>query len=401
MSKNRVSARLSAIAPSATLLVDSKAKELKAQGKPVIGFGAGEPDFATPDYIVAAAVEACQAPANHHYTMGKGMAVLREAIAAKTLRDSGYEIDPNNIVVTNGGKQAVYQAFAAIVAPGDAVLLPAPYWTTYPEVIKLAGGNVVEVFAGADQEYKVTVEQLEAARTENTKMLLLCSPSNPTGAVYTPAELTAIGKWCVQHGIWVIADEIYEHLLYDGAEPAHIVKLVPEIAATCLVLNGVAKSYAMTGWRVGWMSGPSDAIKAANNLQSHLTSNVCNVAQRAALAAVSGPLDEVYKMREAFDRRRRLIVEMLSQVQGFQVPTPRGAFYAYPDVTALFGRKLRGVTIESSLQLADMILDMAEVAAVPGEAFGPTGFLRFSYAIADEEIVTGITRVQELMAEVQ
>ena len=401
MSKNRVSARLSAIAPSATLLVDSKAKELKAQGKPVIGFGAGEPDFATPDYIVAAAVEACQAPANHHYTMGKGMAVLREAIAAKTLRDSGYEIDPNNIVVTNGGKQAVYQAFAAIVDPGDDVLLPAPYWTTYPEVIKLAGGTVVEVFAGADQEYKVTVEQLEAARTENTKMLLLCSPSNPTGAVYTPAELTAIGKWCVQHGIWVIADEIYEHLLYDGAEPAHIVKLVPEIADTCLVLNGVAKSYAMTGWRVGWMSGPSDAIKAANNLQSHLTSNVCNVAQRAALAAVSGPLDEVYKMREAFDRRRRLIVEMLSQVQGFQVPTPRGAFYAYPDVTALFGRKLRGVTIESSLQLADMILDMAEVAAVPGEAFGPTGFLRFSYAIADEEIVTGITRVQELMAEVQ
>ncbi len=401
MSKNRVSARLSAIAPSATLLVDSKAKELKAQGKPVIGFGAGEPDFATPDYIVAAAVEACQTPANHHYTMGKGMAVLREAIAAKTLRDSGYEIDPNNIVVTNGGKQAVYQAFAAIVDPGDDVLLPAPYWTTYPEVIKLAGGNVVEVFAGADQEYKVTVEQLEATRTENTKMLLLCSPSNPTGAVYTPAELTAIGKWCVQHGIWVIADEIYEHLLYDGAEPAHIVKLVPEIADTCLVLNGVAKSYAMTGWRVGWMSGPSDAIKAANNLQSHLTSNVCNVAQRAALAAVSGPLDEVYKMREAFDRRRRLIVEMLSQVQGFQVPTPRGAFYAYPDVTALFGRKLRGVTIESSLQLADMILDMAEVAVVPGEAFGPTGFLRFSYAIADEEIVTGITRVQELMAEVQ
>ena len=381
--------------------MDSKAKELKAQGKPVIGFGAGEPDFATPDYIVAAAVEACQNPANHHYTMGKGMAVLREAIAAKTLRASGYEIDPNNIVVTNGGKQAVYQAFAAIVDPGDDVLLPAPYWTTYPEVIKLAGGNVVEVFAGADQEYKVTVEQLEAARTENTKMLLLCSPSNPTGAVYTPAELTAIGKWCVQHGIWVIADEIYEHLLYDGAEPAHIVKLVPEIADTCLVLNGVAKSYAMTGWRVGWMSGPSDAIKAANNLQSHLTSNVCNVAQRAALAAVSGPLDEVYKMREAFDRRRRLIVEMLSQVQGFQVPTPRGAFYAYPDVTALFGRKLRGVTIESSLQLADMILDMAEVAAVPGEAFGPTGFLRFSYAIADEEIVTGITRVQELMAEVQ
>ena len=398
MSKNRVSKRLAAIAPSATLAVDAKAKELKAAGKPVIGFGAGEPDFPTPDYIVEAAIAACKDPANYKYTMGKGLPALREAIAAKTLRDSGYEVDPNNIIVTNGGKQAVFQAFAALVDPGDEVLLPAPYWTTYPEAIRLAGGVPVEVFAGADKDYKVTPEDLEAARTEKTKVLLVCSPSNPTGSVYTPEELTALGKWAVDHGVWVITDEIYEHLLYDGAEAAHIVKLVPELADTCVVLNGVAKSYAMTGWRVGWMEGPTDVIKAAANFQSHLTSNVCNIAQRAAIAAVSGPLDEVLKMRDAFDRRRKKIVSMLSEIDGLTVPTPKGAFYVYPDVTGLFGRSLDGVTIESSGQLAGLILEKAEVAAVPGEAFGPSGFLRFSYALADADLEEGISRVQDLLA---
>lgn len=398
MSKNRVSKRLAAIAPSATLAVDAKAKELKAAGKPVIGFGAGEPDFPTPDYIVEAAIAACKDPANYKYTMGKGLPALREAIAAKTLRDSGYEVDPNNIIVTNGGKQAVFQAFAALVDPGDEVLLPAPYWTTYPEAIRLAGGVPVEVFAGADKDYKVTPEDLEAARTEKTKVLLVCSPSNPTGSVYTPEELTALGKWAVDHGVWVITDEIYEHLLYDGAEAAHIVKLVPELADTCVVLNGVAKSYAMTGWRVGWMEGPTDVIKAAANFQSHLTSNVCNIAQRAAIAAVSGPLDEVFKMRDAFDRRRKKIVSMLSEIDGLTVPTPKGAFYVYPDVTGLFGRSLDGVTIESSGQLAGLILEKAEVAAVPGEAFGPSGFLRFSYALADADLEEGISRVQDLLA---
>ncbi|MCI6584895.1 MAG: pyridoxal phosphate-dependent aminotransferase [Mobiluncus sp.] len=398
MSKNRVSKRLAAIAPSATLAVDAKAKELKAAGKPVIGFGAGEPDFPTPDYIVEAAIAACKDPANYKYTMGKGLPALREAIAAKTLRDSGYEVDPNNIIVTNGGKQAVFQAFAALVDPGDEVLLPAPYWTTYPEAIRLAGGVPVEVFAGADKDYKVTPEDLEAARTEKTKVLLVCSPSNPTGSVYTPEELTALGKWAVDHGVWVITDEIYEHLLYDGAEAAHIVKLVPELADTCVVLNGVAKSYAMTGWRVGWMEGPTDVIKAAANFQSHLTSNVCNIAQRAAIAAVSGPLDEVLKMRDAFDRRRKKIVSMLSEIDGLSVPVPRGAFYVYPDVTGLFGRTLDGAEIESSGQLAGLILEKAEVAAVPGEAFGPSGFLRFSYALADADLEEGISRVQDLLA---
>ena len=397
----RVSARLAAIAPSATLAVDAKAKALRAAGRPVIGFGAGEPDFATPDYIVAAAVAAAKDPVNHKSSPAKGLPALREAIAAKTLRDSGYEVGPDDVVVTNGGKQAVFQAFAALVDPGDEVILPTPYWTTYPEVIALAGGRAVEVFAGADQDYKVTVDQLEAARTPRTKALLVCSPSNPTGAVHTPAELTAIGRWALEHGVWVITDEIYEHLLYDGAESAHIVALVPELADQTVVLNGVAKTYAMTGWRVGWMIGPSDVVRAVTNLQSHLTSNVANVCQRAALAAVSGDLSAVTAMRDAFDRRRRTMVDLLSGIGGLTVPVPRGAFYAYPSVEALIGRTLRGSLIDSSAALAGLVLEHAEVAVVPGEAFGRSGFIRLSYATGDEAIAEGVGRMAALLAEVE
>ena len=397
----RVSARLAAIAPSATLAVDAKAKALKAAGRPVIGFGAGEPDFPTPDYIVEAAVAAAKDPGNHKYSPAKGLPALREAIAAKTLRDSGYEVSPDDIIVTNGGKQAVYEAFAALVDPGDEVILPAPYWVTYPECVRLAGGIPVEVFAGAEQGYKVTVEQLEAVRTPRTKVLLVCSPSNPTGAVYTPDELTAIGQWALEHGIWVITDEIYEHLLYDGAQAAHIVQLVPELAEQTVVLNGVAKTYAMTGWRVGWLIGPSDVVKAATNLQSHLSSNVANVSQRAALAAVAGDLTAVERMREAFDRRRRLMVELLSGIEGLTVPTPQGAFYAYPSIEGLIGKTLRGTVIDSSITLASTILDEADVALVPGEAFGRSGFLRLSYATSDDAIREGIGRVASLLAEVK
>ena len=399
--RSRVSARLAAIAPSATLAVDAKAKALKAAGHPVIGFGAGEPDFATPGYIVEAAVAAAKDPANHKYTPAKGLPALREAIAAKTLRDSGYEVSPDDVIVTNGGKQAVFEAFAALVDPGDEVILPTPYWVTYPECVRLSGGTPVEVFAGADQDYKVTVDQLEAARTPRTKAVLVCSPSNPTGSVYTPAELTAIGQWALEHGVWVITDEIYEHLLYEDAVSAHIVALVPELADQTVVLNGVAKTYAMTGWRVGWLIGPSDVVKAATNLQSHMTSNVANVSQRAALAAVSGDLSAVETMREAFDRRRRLMVSMLSAIGGLRVPTPRGAFYAYPSVEDLIGRTLRGRTIDSSITLADAILEHVEVAVVPGEAFGRSGFLRLSYATGDDAITEGVGRVAELLAEVE
>lgn len=397
--RSRVSARFSAITPSATLAVDAKAKALKAAGRPVIGFGAGEPDFPTPDNIVEAAVRAAREPATHRYTPAAGLPALREAIAAKTLRDSGYEVDPLQVLVTNGGKQAVFQAFASILDPGDEALLPTPYWTTYPEVIKLAGGVTVPVFAGADQNYKVTVEQLEAARTEKTKLLLHCSPSNPTGAVYTPAEARAIGEWALEHGIWIITDEIYEHLLYEDAEPAHMVKLLPELANQTIVLNGVAKTYAMTGWRVGWMIAPTDIVKAATSFQSHLTSNVSNMAQRAALEAVTGPLDAVHSMREAFDRRRKTMISMLSQIDGLDVPTPKGAFYAYPNVEGILGREIRGKVPTTSAELADLILEEVEVAVVPGEAFGPSGFIRLSYALSDGDLVEGVGRIQELLAQ--
>jgi len=396
---SRVSARISAIAESATLAVDAKAKALKAAGRPVLGFGAGEPDFPTPDYIVEAAAAATKVVANHRYTPAAGLPEMREAIVAKTKRDSNYEITADQVLVTNGGKQAVYQAFATIIDPGDEVLLPSPFWTTYPECVQLAGGKAVEIFADESQNYLVTVEQLEAARTPKTKALLFCSPSNPTGSVYSPEQVKAIGQWAVKNNIWVISDEIYEHLLYDGATAPSMPVLVPELADTCIIINGVAKTYAMTGWRVGWMIGPKDAIKAATNLQSHLSSNVSNVSQRAAIAALTGDLSAVHKMGEAFDRRRKLIVGLLNEIPGFECPTPTGAFYVYPSVKGVLGKTIRGKTPKTSAELATLILEEVEVAAVPGEAFGPSGYLRFSYATSDEDIVEGIGRIKKLLTE--
>ncbi len=393
----RISRRIGAIAESATLAVDARAKALKAQGRPVIGFGAGEPDFPTPDYIVEAAVAAARNPVNHRYSPAGGLPDLKAAIAAKTQRDSGYAVEPANVMVTNGGKQAVYNTFAALLDPGDEVILPTPYWTTYPEAIRLAGGVPVEVFAGADAAYLVSVDQLEAARTPATKVLLFCSPSNPTGAVYPPEQVEAIGRWALEHGIWVVTDEIYEHLLYDGARAPSMPVLVPELADTCVVLNGVAKTYAMTGWRVGWMIGPTDVVKAATNLQSHATSNVANVSQWAAIAALEGSLEAVDEMRAAFDRRRRLIVDMLNAIEGVHCPVPQGAFYAYPSVEGVLGRSIRGRTPQTSAELAELILDEVEVAVVPGEAFGPSGYLRLSYALGDEDLTEGVTRIQTLL----
>ena len=396
---SRVSARIAAIAESATLAVDGKAKALKAAGRPVIGFGAGEPDFPTPDYIVEAAAAATKVVANHRYTPAAGLPELRQAIVEKTKRDSGLDITVDQVLVTNGGKQAVYQAFATILDPGDEVILPSPFWTTYPEAIKLAGGKSVEVFADETQNYLVTVEQLEAARTGNTKALLFCSPSNPTGSVYTPEQVKAIGEWALKNKIWIIADEIYEHLLYDGATAPSLPVVIPELADTTIIVNGVAKTYAMTGWRVGWMIGPKDVIKAAANLQSHLTSNVANVSQRAAIAALTGNLDAVHEMGVAFNRRRKLIVDLLNEVPGFKCPTPQGAFYVYPSVKGALGKSIRGKVANTSAELATIILDEVEVAAVPGEAFGPSGYLRFSYATSDEDIVEGIGRIKKLLSE--
>jgi aspartate aminotransferase len=391
-----ISQRILAIAESATLKVDAKAKALKAQGRPVISFAAGEPDFPTPPHVVEAALSAVRDPANHRYTPAAGLAPLKNAIAAKTVRDSGWAVEPSQVIVTNGGKQAVYQAFQALLNPGDEVLLPAPYWTTYPEVIALAGGVPVEVFAGADQDYKVTVAQLEAAKTPRTKALLFVSPSNPTGAVLSAGETRAIGEWALKNNLWVIADEIYQNLVYDmGVEHAlSIVEAVPELREKCILINGVAKTYAMTGWRLGWMVGPPDVIAAATNLQSHLSSNVSNISQLAALAALEGDQHAATTMREAFNLRRHTIVEGLNAIDGVFCPTPQGAFYVYPDVSGLLGKTWAGSTPTTSLELADLILEKCEVAAVPGEAFGPSGYLRFSYALGDDDLAEGIARLQ-------
>jgi aspartate/methionine/tyrosine aminotransferase len=380
------------------MAVDKKAKALKAAGEPVIGFGAGEPDFATPAHIVEAAVEACNNPASHKYTPAGGIPALKEALIEKTERDSKWRPDISQILVTNGGKHAVYNSCAVLLDPGDEVLLPAPYWTTYPESIALAGGKTIPLMTDISNEFRVTVDQLEEARTEKTKALMFVSPSNPTGSVYPKEEMEAIGRWCVENNIWVIADEIYEHLTYDDHEHHSIRSLVPELADSCLIVNGVAKTYAMTGWRVGWMIGPEDAIKAATNLQSHATSNVANVSQQAALAAVSGDLSAVKEMRSAFDRRRQTMTEMLRQIDGVQVIAPQGAFYAYPDLTAFLGKDIGGQVAQSTSELAGIILDQAQVAIVPGEAFGTPGYARLSFALGDDDLVEGINRISQLLS---
>ncbi|MFP3905631.1 MAG: pyridoxal phosphate-dependent aminotransferase [Acidimicrobiales bacterium] len=398
MSTPRVSSRVAAISPSATLAVDSKAKALKAAGEPVIGFGAGEPDFATPDYIVEAAVAACTDPVNHRYSPAPGLPELRAAIVDKTRRDSGYEVEPSQVVVTNGGKHAVYNTFLTLLDPGDEVLLPAPYWTTYPEPIALSGAISIPIATDAASGFRVSVDQLEAARTDRTKAMVFVSPSNPSGAVYPPDEVEAIGRWAVEHGIWVITDEIYEHLTYGEHLFTSMPAVVPELAEQCVVLNGVAKTYAMTGWRVGWMIAPADVAGAAANLQSHQTSNVANVSQRAALAAVSGPLDAVAEMRTAFERRGQKMCELLSAIDGVTVLDPQGAFYAFPSFEGVLGREIAGRRPGTTLELADLLLDEAKVAIVPGEAFGSPGYARLSFALGDDDLVEGISRIATILS---
>jgi aspartate aminotransferase len=397
MSHPRISARVSAISESATLAVDAKARALRAEGRPVIGFGVGEPDFPTPDYIAEAAAKACLDPKNHHYSATGGLPELREAIAAKTARDSGFQVKPGQVLVTNGGKHAVFQAFATLIDPGDEVLVPAPYWTTYPEVIALAGGTMVPVLTDERSGYRASVADLEAARTDRTKALLFVSPSNPTGAVYPPEQVAEIGRWAAANGLWVITDEIYEHLVYGDARFVSMPVVAPGIADRCVVLNGVAKTYAMTGWRVGWMIGPADVIKAAANMQSHATSNVCNVAQRAALTAVSGDLSAVAMMREAFSRRKITMTRMLNEIPGVICPEPEGAFYCYPSVKGLLGREIAGRTAGTSMDLAGILLEEAEIAVVPGEAFGTQGYFRLSCALADNDLEEGLTRFAKLV----
>ena len=391
-----LSNRIDSVAPSATLAVDTKAKAMKAQGIDVISFGAGEPDFPTPDFIASAASQACLDPRNHRYTPTAGLPELRQAIADKTERDSGYAVTPDQVVVTNGGKQAVYETFQILLNPGDQVIIPAPYWTSYPEMVTLAGGKPVPVLSGADQGYLPSLDALEAARTERTKAIIINTPSNPTGVVWDDDLVRAIGQWALEHHIWVVSDEIYEHLTYDGAHTPYPGALVPELRDQLIVLNGVAKTYAMTGWRVGWMVAPAAVSKAAGKLQGHMTSNVANVSQRAALAAIQGPMDAVETMGRAFALRRKSIMVALNQVPGVECPEPKGAFYAFPDVTGLLNRPLgpHGTTSRTSSDLAAAILEETHVAAVPGEAFGAPGHLRFSYALSDQDLAEGMRRFQ-------
>jgi aspartate/methionine/tyrosine aminotransferase len=392
-----VSRRVAAIEESATLAVDARAKALKAAGEDVIGFGAGEPDFPTPEHVVTVAAEACLSPRNHHYTPAGGLPELREAVAAKTGRDSGWRITAASVLVTNGAKHALYNAFATLLDPGDEVLVPSPYWVTYPEVIRLAGGVPVVVPTDETTGFRATPESLEAARTPRTKVLLFVSPSNPTGAVYPEHEVEALGRWAVEHGLWVVTDEIYEHLVYGDHRFSSMPVVVPEVAERCVMINGVSKSYAMTGWRVGWMVAPPDVVKAAANLQSHATSNVANVSQIAAMAALTGDQECVHTMREAFDRRRRTMFERLSAIPGVTCPEPEGAFYAFPRMTDVLGRDLGGRRPTSTLELAEVVLDQAKVAIVPGEAFGAPGYVRLSYALGDTQLEEGVARLAKLL----
>ncbi|MGZ6906522.1 MAG: pyridoxal phosphate-dependent aminotransferase [Acidimicrobiia bacterium] len=395
---SRVSRRIASIAESATLAVDAKAKALQAAGEPVVGFGAGEPDFPTPAHIVEAAVAACRDSANHRYSPTAGLPELRRAIADKTARDSGYGVIPSQVLVTNGGKHAVYNTFQTLLDPGDEVLLPAPYWTTYPEAIALAGGQEIVLPTTAASGFRVTIDQLEAARTANTKVLLFVSPSNPTGAVYSPHEVAEIGRWAVEHEIWVVTDEIYEHLTFDDHTFTSMPAVVPALADRCVVLNGVAKTYAMTGWRVGWMIGPEDVITAATNLQSHSTSNVSNVPQRAALAAVSGDLEAVAVMRDAFARRGKKMQAMLNAIPGVVCLEPEGAFYCFPSFEGVLGREYGGRMVTTTLELADVLLDQAKVAIVPGEAFGAPGYARLSFALGDDDLGEGVGRIVDFLS---
>jgi aspartate aminotransferase len=391
-----LSQRVSKIAPSATLAVDAKAKALKAAGENVIVFGTGEPDFPTPHYIVEAAIEAAKDPKNHKYSPAGGLPELRAAVAAKTLRDSGVEVDPSQVVITNGGKHALFNAFMCILDDGDEVILPAPYWTSYPEFIHIAGGVTKEVFASAESGFCVSIDQLEAAYTDKTKAVVLVSPNNPTGTLYSPEQIKEIGEWALAKGIYVVTDEIYEHLVFDSYKTTSILKEVPALGDKCIILNGVAKTYAMTGWRVGWMIASKEIAKAAINLQSHSTSNVNNMAQRAALAAVSGDLSAVEEMREAFERRGQAMYDMFNNMDNVVCAKPQGAFYCFPSFEKFIGSTIAGTKIESTTQLCELFLDEVKVAAVPGEAFGAPGYIRFSFALSDEDAKEGLARIAQL-----
>src|SRR5438270_6567511 len=394
---NRISTLVGAIAPSATLAIDAKARALKAQGVKVVSYGAGEPDFPTPGYVVEAAIAAARQPASHHYTAVAGLQPLREAVAAKTARDSGLVVSPHQVVITNGGKQAIANTFLTLLDPGDEVIVPAPYWVTFPEAVALAGGVPLPILTTVAGGFRATLDRREALCTPRTKASLFVSPSNPTGGIYSRAEVEAIGRFAVERGLWVVTDEMYEHCAYGGRAAPSMPVVVPELCERCVVINAVSKAYAMTGWRVGWLIAPPDVTAAATNLQSHTTSNVANVSQAAALAALTGNLDFTATMRAAFDARRRRMHELLAAIPGVSSLEPEGAFYAFPSFEEVLGRDIGGRRPRTTLELAEVLLEEAAVAIVPGEAFGAAGYARLSYALGEDELVEGLTRLAEVL----
>ena len=379
------------IKPSGTMAISNKSRELKSQGKPVIGFGAGEPDFPSPDYVVDAAIKAAADPKNHKYSPAAGLESLRQIIAKTTKDYSGFEINSDNVIVSNGGKQSILTAFLSILDPGDEVIIPAPYWTTYPEAVKIAGGTPVFIETEKSNNFKVTVEQLEKSKSKNTKMLVWCSPSNPTGVVYSKEEAEEIYEWIFKNDLWILSDELYEHLVYEGETSPSPAIYDPELKNT-IIVNGVSKSYSMTGWRVGWLIGNKSVIGLGKKIQSQATSNVSNVSQLAAEAALLNGLEVTNEMKIAFNRRRLFATEKIKSIPNLNVVDSTGAFYLFVDVSHYCSGK-NG--LNTSEEFCDWLLENYFIAFVPGEVFGTPGFMRLSYALSDEDLDNGLSRLSE------
>lgn len=392
----KLAQRIGNITPSRTLAIDTRARELASKGVDVVNFGVGEPDFDTPEHIKEAAITALRQGFTK-YTDTSGIRELKEAIRNKLLRDNGLEYGLNQIIVTVGGKQALYNAFMALCQEGDEVLIPTPYWVSYPEQVKLAGATPVYLTTDEKTGFKVTPPQLEGAITPRTKVFLLNSPSNPSGAVYTREELEGLAEVCVKHGLYVISDEIYEKLVYDGQKHISIASLGPEIKRLTVVINGMSKAYAMTGWRMGYAAAEPEIIKAMTAVQGHSTSNPTSIVQKASVAALEGPQEPVFKMVAEYNKRRDYVVERLNRLRGFLTPVPPGAFYVFPNVAELFGQKVGNTVIRDGDHLAEVLLNEAGVAVVPGSAFGAPANLRFSYATSMERIKEGLDRLERLL----
>lgn len=387
------------ITPSGTMAISNKARILREQGKPVIGFGAGEPDFPTPEYVVKDVQVAAEDTSNHKYSPVAGLTILKEEIVRTSQLYSGINVQQENILVSNGGKHAILTTFMSILNPGDEVLIPSPYWTTYPEAVKISGGNPIIVDTEFDDDFKVNTDQLDALKTSKTKILVWVSPSNPTGVVYTKEEAEKIYNWAFENNVWILSDELYEHLVYEGMTSPSPAQYDTELNNT-IIINGVAKAYSMTGWRVGWIIANTDVIDMAKKIQSHATSNVSNISQIAAYSALKNGLNETKVMKESFNRRRLYAIEEFSNIENVNLIKSTGAFYLFPDVSYYSGNGvINGV--HNSIDFCNWLLDEYFIAFVPGEVFGKNGFLRCSYALSDDDLHEGLSRFSKAIKEIQ